>query len=282
MVWGMIGGLAVLIGAVVGIYTLHDRFSPEPVVHPQIKEYIFGFKYYYVQALTDSTNKVLAYGVTTRDKDFMPTFTILENLYYADPDNPGDETKLVSGAKTIILGKTKFSDIGVPDNIFGYLGAHSFYYHEEYYYGNPGNYQSYFFAANESGYLEVDDESSDFLSSDLKINQENMQVLTFRKNSTINTIYVTAPGEGFDNLVLRKYLIGPDYSQVRAISESLTSNISDIKTEYKKISRLSPGVDIENFIAILGRPLFVNNEPEFSLRNDKTLDQRFDEQFNID
>lgn len=278
--WGIVGGLAVLVGAVVGVYALYDRFSPRPIPPPPVKEYIFGSKYYYVQALTDSANKVLAYGITTRDKNFIPSFTILQDLYYADPKNPSDETKLKSGAEIITLGKTKFSDIGTPDNIFAYLGVHDFYYHEEYYYGNPGNYQSFFFAANESGYLDVDNDSLDFFLSNKKIDPMDSTVVTFRKNSIINTIYITAPGEGFDNVMLRKYLVGPDYNQVRAISESAMQDVADVQAEYKKLLKLSSGVDLENFIAILGRPLIVNDEPTFNIRTDKTLNQQFDERLN--
>lgn len=174
------------------------------------------------------------------------------------------------------MGKTRFSDIGTPDNIFANLGAHDFYYHEEYYYGNPGNYQSYFFAANESGYLDVNNNALDFFWNE-KIDSNDSQVITFRKNSTINTIYITAPGEGFDNIVLRKYLIGPDYYQVKIIPESSMPDVVDISTEYKKLSKLSTNVDLENIIAILGRPLIVNDKPTFDIRTDKTLNQQFNE-----
>ncbi len=277
IVWGIIGGFGILVVLISGAYDLKDRFLPEESNLQNVKEYIFGTNFYYVQVLADHLNKVLAYGVTTRDKDFNPSFTILEGLYYISKDNILDRSKDKSGAKTIILGKTKFSDLGVPVDTFARLGAHDFYYHEEYYYGNPGNYQSYFFSANESGYLNVDNSNLSFFNSK-NINTENQEVSEFRNNSIVNTIYFTAPGEGFDNLMLRKFLIGPDYYQIRVVPESSMPNVLDKNIEYGKLSKLSTNVDLENVIAILGRPLIVNDEPTFEVRTDLTLNERLTEE----
>ena len=274
--WATVVGLGVLIGIIVGSYNIYDRFFKKKVSEniPEVKEYIFATQYYYVQVLADVSNKVLVYGVTTRDANFNPSFTMAPDLMYADSDNPNDSSKYKSGATVIILGKTKFGDVkDAPQNIFAYLGAHDFYYHEEYYYGNPANYQSYFLAANHSGYLNTDDNDLSFFNNS-KIDPSDPTVIKFRSNSVVNTFYVTAPMEGIDNTMLREYLVGPDYNQVRAIPETLMRDNSSKFTQINRLSKLSTDVDIENIISVLGKPLIINVDPTFAVRTDPTLKQQ--------
>lgn len=244
-----------------------------------MKEYIFGSQYYWLQALVNDEGKVLAYGVTTRDVNFNPSFKILDGLYYADKADPTNFNKAKDGSMVITLGKTKFDEIdSEPENIFFSLGAHDFYYHEEYYFGNPGKYQSYFFAANESGYLDVDYSNLPETTKDFEVKPSATSTSKFRENSIINTFYVTAPMEGYSNESIRKYFVGPDYNQVRVIPESLVTKEQGMATQKNKISKLSPEINIENVIEIFGKPLVINNEPTLSIRDDLTLDQKFEKE----
>lgn len=268
--WGFLAAMGVLVGLIVGIYSLYDRVFGQKVEIPNIKEYIFKSKYYYVQVLTDSSNKVVAYGVTTRSKDFNPSLTLLEGSYTIDRDDPLNSSKYTSNSKIITLGKTHFAELGEPNNVFAHLGAHDFYYHEEFTYGNAGGYQSYFFAANESGYLAVDDDHLDFFLDHTheKINTSLSDVTAFRQNSVINTFFVSAPFEAFDNVMLRKYLVGPDKYQIRVTAEVPQEEHLSYQDQYTKLKQLSTVVDIEYIITILGQPFIINDRPSFDIRTD--------------
>lgn len=271
-IWGTIGGIALLVGLVVGILALHDRFFPDKSrPYEQVKEYIFGNQYYYVQALVNESNKVVAYGVTTRQANFNPTFSILEDAYSANPDDPSNLEKATPWLKRIRLGITRFSDLNdTPENIVAILGARRFYYHEEYYFGNPGNYQFYFFAANDSAHLETGDPDFDVFN-EKHIDPKNPSVQEFRSKSIINTFYITAPMEGFTNPGIRKYLVGPDLDQVRVISESTIKTDLGPGTLKERLQKLSTEVDIAKFIEILGSPIVVNNKPYLEMRDDPIL-----------
>lgn len=187
-----------------------------------VYEYIFlDDKYYYIQALTDLDESVLAYSVTTRDKQFNPEITLPLSRAII-------ENGKVIGSKDISLkvelGKTRFVDLGKPNEIISRLGAHDFYYSERYYYGNPGFYQTYYFTQNEMGYirniapqdfnLEVDDlgeKKEDIKSTDKDVSD-------FRKNFIINTYTITAPLVDFDSEIFKNLQFGPNKYQVRVIN----------------------------------------------------------------
>lgn len=44
-----------------------------------------------------------------------------------------------------------FADLGRPDRAAGWVGAHSWHYFETYYFGNPGNYQTFVYSINDAG-----------------------------------------------------------------------------------------------------------------------------------
>ena len=100
------------------------------------KEYIFVDIDYYVQIITNSDDKVLAYAVTTRKKDFNPAFSI--------------------GDVEVQLGITKFYTDKNPINCFGLLGntAPTFYF-ERYPGWNGTNYQDYLYGYNTAGYRDT-------------------------------------------------------------------------------------------------------------------------------
>lgn len=179
------------------------------------KEYIFVDKLFYVQAITDIDDKVLVYSITTRDKNFNP--------------------KLKLWDVTIELGKTKFSELDSlgydPVRVVSFLAAHDFHYGEEYYFGNPANYQSYVFSLNESGYWGIAyNGEEDFVAPphdpwiDGIIDKENEEIKNFRENSVINTYTITSPllanfreKDGTIDLPTSQY--GPSWNQVRVLPD---------------------------------------------------------------
>lgn len=100
------------------------------------QEYVFVDEDFYVQAVTNSDGKILAYAVTTRNGSFTPVLKL-----------PDDE---------VVLGVSKIGDVrGTPNrSCYGVVAATggSFYY-EEYYFGRPGMYQTYFLGVGGAGYL---------------------------------------------------------------------------------------------------------------------------------
>lgn len=195
------------------------------------KEYIFVNKNYYIDAITDKNGKVLMYSVTTRNINFNPT----------SPDGK------------IVLGKSRFIDLanndffGEPIEIISWLGAHDAFYMEGYYWGNPMNYQIYYYSNSDAGFNNYDD--SDYVGNpnyfpgyiengqpkmfamliDEEVSGEgpeykkSSEIMEFRKRNTriINTYTITAPfitvGEMADYFKERDsfYFLGPDKNQVR-------------------------------------------------------------------
>jgi hypothetical protein len=176
-------------------------------------EYIFVHPKYYVQALTDTDNKVLLYSVTTRVSGFNPTFRI------------GGIDATTGKEFEVVLGKTKFDELPFkPIKLDGDQGARRSYYREKYYFGNPGFYQNYDFAYNDSGYPKCqevvpydiipDDESLDGKDTD----KLPVALKHFRSVCVVNTFSVSTftagPKEDVDNQISD---IGPDYDQVRVL-----------------------------------------------------------------
>ncbi|MBU0999029.1 hypothetical protein KKG24_01840 [Patescibacteria group bacterium] len=285
--WGLLGVIAFLIGLILGSMNLYEKlFIPKTNILPDPLpiEYIFGSQNYYVQALTNTQNKVIAYAVTTRDENFNPIITILQNAGYT---KDGINKMATTNIK---LGKDTFSSLNrdpdniyldKPDNIFATVGARRFYYQEEYYFGNPGNYQSYFFVINDGGLENYDSLPSAMFDFDnKKLDPSDPEIVEFRNNSVFNTFQITSPGEGWNNKELRKYMAGPDYDQMRVIPESVLNSKYSKEEQLKNINKLSTEVDIQVFIDLLGKPIVVNSEPTVFLRDgDKTVSERFDEEY---
>jgi len=203
-----IGYFTSILGNAVFVNKYENKgYNVEKIKNIDLTEYIFVNKYCFVQALTDKNDQVLAYSITTRKSDFNPRLML--NI------NP---------VVDVTLGKTKFKelpDVRV-DNIVSYLGAHDFYYHEAYYFGNPGNYQTFIFTLNESGYAGIEEElefytfippSKDFKE---KILISDPEIQEFRNEAIINTFTVSSPGKFFGES-LNNFRFGPDYNQIRIL-----------------------------------------------------------------
>lgn len=197
--------------------------------YKKVTEYIFVNDLFYVQGITDKSDKILAYSVTTTDRNFNPIVPFFEK---------------------ISLGKSEFKDIkkeepkmyDEPEWIISYLGAHDLFYTEGYYMANPGGYQSIFFSITSSGYIDyrkyitIPDYESPTVSLtfnkliDFKVSKENSvfpeDVKIFRNENTnlVNTYTVLGPFIALNEFLdIRDgspyyYLLGPDYNQVRLMN----------------------------------------------------------------
>jgi hypothetical protein len=264
-VWGFIGAIGVVVALVIGAMTLYDRVYPPPVSE-HLDEYIFASQNYFVQALADSGGKVWAFSVTTRQPTFNPEITILKNAFtVATTTDPLDRSKWHSLARKIILGKTKYADIGdEPDDIALYNGAHDYHYQEEYYFGNLGEYQTYIFASNESGYDANPQELFMPVNSD-PIERDNPDLANYRKNSVINTYEIVGPFEKDAYSNLKTYLTGPNYNQIRVIPQTtFFKNQSDF-SQLDAIAKLSTEIDISFFKQQLGEPIIINRYSTWDL-----------------
>ena len=98
------------------------------------QEYVFVDDDFFVQAITNSDGKVLAYAVTTRNSGFNPVLKL--------PDIE------------IILGVSKLENLGqMPNRIcHGFIGNFRSFYYEENYFGRPGRYQTYLLGVSSAGY----------------------------------------------------------------------------------------------------------------------------------
>ena len=187
-------------------------------------EYIFVDKYFYVQALCEK-DKVLMYSVTTRDKNFNPKFQRTEYSY----DASSQDVKAIP--QIIELGKTTFHDaskmLGDPEGLSNVVGVRRFFYKESYYFGNPGNYQTFIFSVNDASsvitaYPPDNQKSFGSFNIDSKnVGKTIQEILTdvhyshFRKEAVINTFTVISPTlyENYESLP-----IGPDLDQVRLLT----------------------------------------------------------------
>ena len=112
---------------------------------------------YFVQTVTDTDETVLAFSVTTRSPRFKPTYQI--------PTSPSLVQRVRWRRKTgerfrpvvkVKLGKTTFADLDRdPSVMTGWLfrigiGAHSHFYSEKTYLGNPGYYQFFVWTASDA------------------------------------------------------------------------------------------------------------------------------------
>lgn len=210
-----------------------------------LMEYLFVNDYAYIQAITDSDDKVIIYAVTNREGDFNPTLHL--PIGY-----------------DITLGENRFIELDEfdqePEWVRSFLGAHNFYYSEEYYFGNPGYYQTYIFALAGAGFLGLDSDSN----TDLVVppgrrnvdsaNLDDPDVNEFRNKALINTYVVTSPLLG-SRYEFNGTQFGPDDIQVRVL-KSTQKNLSKEKMLIN-IDKLSTEVNISIFKNLLGEPAIV-------------------------
>jgi hypothetical protein len=119
------------------------------------EECIYIDRDFYVQALADSDETVVAFSVTTRSKRFHPKlrspgYTVLERGWLARRLRLHERLMPIFKVK---LGKTHFAELDQPQQAAASLGARTFHYYEVHSLGNPGHYQEYVFAINDAGFI---------------------------------------------------------------------------------------------------------------------------------
>jgi hypothetical protein len=255
--WGLVGGFGVIAALLSDSTGLYDRFFPptqtdgiEFVVAPtpqpeRVSEYVFGNQYYYLQVLTDRTDRVIAYGVTTRRADFNPEFSMHQ--------------------QRVQLGRTRFGEItSEPSNVFGYLDANRYTYHEEYYFGNPGLYQTYFVGINDSAPSTMSRGAGQVLRRDL-IDVSSPAVLEFRNESSPNTFFVSALVDWPLDDAARTYLVGPNAGQVRALPETALATDTPPERLIADLRTLTTEVTIDYYLRRFGEPLIKNADARHGL-----------------
>jgi len=172
---------------------------------------------------------VLAFSITTRNKRFNPTLTL--GPYSID-------NQLVR----IRLGKTRFAELtslARPSSISSSLGARRFHYYEEYYFGNPGKYQTYVFALNDAGCdpWERWDAWDHPKISDGWTSIDDPEVAAFRRTAAINTYAVIGPHISPENL--NAFVFGPNYDQVRILDQQNPTSWRE-RRRMRKVMNMGP------------------------------------------
>jgi hypothetical protein len=136
-----------------------DPLQPqERYLERSFTESTFIDRDYYVQAITDDDESVLAYSVTTRSKRFRPVYQVLrrrgrlERLRWRI--RARQKYRPLVNVK---LGRTTFADLDSPDpeklaapHFKVMLGAHNHFYSEFAHFGNPGHYQWFVWSASDA------------------------------------------------------------------------------------------------------------------------------------
>jgi hypothetical protein len=199
-------------------------------------ECIFIDRDYFVQTISDEDESVLVFSVTTRSPQFHPVFQLPYKVGWRErrqwKRRTGEEFKPIFRVR---LGQTRFADLdrGDPDEFTGihfraWIGARTFSYSEDHYYGNPGYYQTFVFttssnapalggisglgeAIQEAGGEEWPDQSRE----DQPDWKDMPKTQTFRRNSVITTYTVIGVGLSLDNYPSRFF--GPNGDDVRTL-----------------------------------------------------------------
>jgi len=103
-----------------------------------LTESSFRERDYWIQAVHDATGTVLLFSVSACDEDFRPTFQIVDSR---------------SVRFGVTLNDIPLSEVpATPDRVFYFLpvATANMYLYDEYYFGNPGLYKSYYVGINDA------------------------------------------------------------------------------------------------------------------------------------
>jgi hypothetical protein len=188
---------------------------------------------YFVQTVTDTDETVLAFSVTTRSPRFKPVFEI--------PSPPSLVQRLRWKHKTgerfrpvvkLKLGKTTFADLFPEPNYFtGWLfrigiGAHSHFYSEKTYLGNPGYYQTFVWTASDAArhgafafkrsvHQEIDGDQWPGADESGPNWEEMPETRRFRSATVITTYTVIHPSLMIENYPRERF--GPHEDEIRLL-----------------------------------------------------------------
>lgn len=102
---------------------------------------------YFLQIITNKERRVVFYSVTARDENFKP------NLPYGF--QAFGESNSVKR-----LNESFFSDFPNPESFYANFSVKFIFYEDEYYFGNPGHYKTYYLANSPAGYQGEDNDLS--------------------------------------------------------------------------------------------------------------------------
>ncbi len=179
----------------------------------KMREYIYVHPKYYVQAVANTDDVVQIFAVTTRNRSFSPVFDL--NVL------TGSEFQFV-----VELGKTTFADLKEsPTHVYSNFGARRQWYHESYYFGNPGNYLTYVVAHADAGGIMPDDaEQVNNVNVAIRTQEEwnrlDKRVQLFRHRYPINTFGIASMGYEVDADSEEYIEIGADYDTVRVLDRT--------------------------------------------------------------
>ena len=179
------------------------------------KERIYVMDSAYVQVVTNMDEAVQAYAVTFRKQT---------------NDKQGSGIVEISPGKTMLSKVTENSQ--ARQKCYGFRGnTTSSFYAEEYYFGNPGLYQTYVFGVNDAGFMagtqqlgfsEGKIKTRDVFKSDKTGNMTFDEYdcasipSTYRSSTPVNTYMVLAPGVQFSDIA---FPFGVDRNQLRLMPE---------------------------------------------------------------
>jgi hypothetical protein len=102
-------------------------------------EHLFRGRDFWVQTVSDATGTVGRMAVTSCDPGFKPAFSGVPN-----------SSPAIAG---VVLNETHFDQTGAAPNKVHYFtsgATANSYYYDEYYFGNPGNYKTYYVGINDA------------------------------------------------------------------------------------------------------------------------------------
>lgn len=206
------------------------------------QEFVYDKKDCYVQVVTGESDAILLLSVTARNSRFHAPTWVTTARWSPRPD-----------PKNSHLGHFRFDQIASADRppwgVSGWCGARRFGYIESYYYGNPGNYETFLLALNDAGHVwDIDSlgqvsslflkpvEHGNLLWIDRRPRPINVRkpkeppnqgeaiheflarpdTQTWRRMKP-NTYAVTAPNVFIADLLHDGFSVGPDSDQVRLL-----------------------------------------------------------------
>lgn len=160
-------------------------------------EHLFRGRDYWVQTVSDAAGAVGRMAITSCDPDFHPSFNGV----------PGSSPAITG----VVLNETHFDQTDAEPYKVHYFtsgATANSYYYDEYYFGNPGNYKTYYVGINDAcGY---DAPTRDFVLTDAYMNApfdgSDPLVAQFRAAAIANTYAET--GVFVDEAELAAFPIG--------------------------------------------------------------------------
>jgi hypothetical protein len=149
----------------------------------QFTQQLFRGRDYWVQTVSDAFGTVGRMAITSCSDDFRPS---IEGIHGSNPS-----------FGTITLNETRFDQTGARPNTIHYFTSGATadsYYYDEYYFGNPGYYKTYYVGINDAC-LNNSPRDATFLSpdySDRSYDVDDRTVAQFRSVAIANTYSETS------------------------------------------------------------------------------------------